>query len=193
MLLNKKTKFSVSETQIKEDIVTPDGDLLLKINIRYPDIKCAKNDPLAKYAKKFYGDISSAFLEFAKKELSKAALSAYKAGVETFLPYSAVMRYVVTLESKDYLSIMLDIAVSDGINPPSVERKTQVWERKYGSKCRHSDFISKKSLKAQVPETDKKLFDYELFVLREGGMEFFIRNSNSYSSVLIKVEETDKK
>ena len=193
MLLNRKTKFSVSERQIKEEIKTENGVLLLKINLRTPDIKCAKNDPLSKYAQKFYTNLSSEFFEFAKKELSKTALNAYKADSTSFVPYSALMRYEVTSEDKDYLSILQDIAVSDGKNPPSIERKTQVWERKRGTKCRCGDFISKKQLNACIPESLKKGFDYELFVLREGRIEFFVRNGKDYSRLVINREETEKK
>lgn len=193
MLLNRKTKFSLSEAQIKEEIKAPDGTLLLKINIRYPDIKCSKNDPLAKYAAKFYLNVSSAFSEFAKKELAKSALIAYNADKDKFSPYSAVMRYEVTLENADYLSVMLDIAVFDGRDSQSFDRKTQVWERKYGTKCRYTDFISKKQLVPHISETEKKRFDRELFVLREGLIEFFVRNGDGYSPVLINTEESDKK
>lgn len=193
MLLNRKTKFSISEAQIKEDVKAPDGTLLLKINIKYPSIKCAKKDPLSKYAVRFYVDVSSAFLEFAKKELIKTALNAYNADKENFSPYSAVMRYEVTLENQDYLSVMLDIAIFDGKNTSSLERKTQVWERKYGTKCKYTNFISKKQLLEHISETEKKRFDRDLFVLREGALEFFIRNGDGYSKILIKLEESDKK
>ncbi len=193
MLLNRKTKFSISETQIKEEVDAPDGTLLLKINIKHPNIKCAKKDPLSKYAVKFYIDVSSAFLEFAKKDLAKTALSAYNADKENFLPYSAVMRYEVTLENADYLSVMLDIAVFDGKNTSSFERKTQVWERKYGTKCKYTNFVPKKQLATHISETEKKRFDRDLFVLREGVLEFFIRNGDGYSKILMKLEESDKK
>lgn len=193
MLLTKKTKFSLSEAQIKEDILSDSGDLLLKINIRYPEIKCAKNDPLAKYAKGFYADIASSLAGFARKELVKTAINAYNADKGAFLPYAAVMRYEVTLENNDHLSVLLDISVSDGINRPSVERKTQVWERKNGTKCRYSDFVLKEDITALVPEGMKKRIDFGLFVLRVSGIEFFIPDTSGYIPLPIELKITDKK
>ncbi len=193
MLLTKKTKFSVSESQLKENVMSPDGVLLIKMNFRYPDIKCNKKDPLEKYAKRFYENIVSAFSDFVKKELSAIALSAYKSKPEQFLPYSALIRFEKTFLDENYLSMLLDISVSDGFNPPRLERKTQVWERKYGTKCRCSYFISKKQLESFVPEDDKKRIDRELFVLRDNGLEFFIRNDNVYTSFVVPSQKITKK
>ena len=53
--------------------------------------------------------------------------------------------------------------------------------------------ISKKELLPHISETEKKRFDRELFVLREGLIEFFVRNGDGYSQILIKLEESDKK
>lgn len=188
MLLTKKMKFSMTDSQIKEDILSKDGDLLLKINIKYPDIKCAKNDPLAKYAKGFYADIATSFHAFAKNELSKLAYNAYNTDKSIFLPYAAVMRYEVTLENSDYLSVLLDISVSDGIKSPSIERKTQVWERKNGTKCRYTDFFPKKYVDELFSNQTNKHNDYNLFVLTECGIEFFVQNGNNYNSITANIK-----
>lgn len=189
MLLTKKNKFRIDEGQIKEDVLSAEGELLLKINLRYPDIKCRKNDPMAVFARDFYPRIAKSFAEYAKSELFSVAQKARKAAPEGFLPFSAVMRYELTYEDERFLSVVLYISVSDGSGAPSAERKTQVWEREYGTKCKPTYFLSKKEIddfiKENLTEDDKKLFDREMFVLRESGLEFFVRKGGAYASVVI--------
>ncbi|MBO5870252.1 MAG: hypothetical protein J6Q89_05825 [Clostridia bacterium] len=197
MLLTKKTKFSVSESQIKEDVLSKDGILLLKINVKYPDIVCAKDDCLARYAKKFYADVSKAFVDFAKTELAKRALNSYNTDKDGFLPYSALMKYDVTLLSKDYLSVMFDLSVSDGKEILSVEKKTQVWERKNGTKCRCIDFLNKQEIDDVAKQSGIKQIDSDLFVLREDGLEFFVKKENKYfsfqfSDKVCKLKQTER-
>ena len=104
MLLTRKTIFSVCEAQIKEDVFSDDKILLLKINLKYPDVRCNKNDPLNKYAVPFYKKLADGFCDFAKNELLLSAKESYAISQDTFLPFAAVMKYEVTTESNEFLS-----------------------------------------------------------------------------------------
>lgn len=184
MLIKKKIRFYVDEKRVKEEITSENGEVLLKINMRYPEVVCPKKEPLAKDCAPFYENIANAFLHYAKTDLSGQAKRAYKASPDGFLPYSAVMLWEKTLENDDYLSVLFDISVSDGINPPSVQRKTQVWSRADGRKCKISDFLQKEKIK-ELTEAHKKQFNKELFVLRENAVEFFIYAEGVYKSCII--------
>lgn len=192
MLLTKKNKFTVDEGRIKEDVLSPEGKLLLKINLRYPDIKCRPRDAMAAYAKDFYLKLAVSFADYAKNELLKCAQSAYLLSPESFLPFSALMKYSITHEDESFLSIVQDISVSDGRSVPAVDRKTQVWEREYGTKCRLSYFVSKKEtdefIKENLKEEHKKRFERELFALRDGGLEFYLRGEDGYSSIFMPLD-----
>lgn len=183
MLLTKKNKFLITEAQIKEDLLAQNGDVLLKINIKYPDIRCGKNDPLNNYAVGFYNNLAKSFSNLAKTELLAAANTAYTANADTFLPYAAVIKYEMTLQNADFLSVITDISVSDGVSTPSLERKTQVWDRKNGTLCRMSDFIAKEKTEELIKKYGKTIKRNELFVLRDNNIEMFVANGNGYISI----------
>lgn len=192
MLFTKKVKFNISEKQIREELTAPDGNIVLRINLRYPDIICPKKDPLNINAVSFYKRLAEGFGTYARTELYKSALAEYKRAPEGFNAFSAVMRWEKTLENEKYISLFLDISVFNGGNIPFTERKTQVWDRTLGTKCRCSDFLPKKSFsffESYVGAENRKAFDRESFVLREDGYEFFFRAKGEYKSVVIPREE----
>ncbi len=195
MLFSKKTKFSVSEKQIKEDILSDNGMLLVRLNLRYPNITCPKRDPLIHNAVPFYPRLAEGIAYYARSDLKKAAMSAYNSSPDGFMPFSAVMRWEKTFENESYLSLLIDISVCDGIEPPMTERKTQVWERKFGTKCRFSQFFKSKSIdviKDYVGEENKKRFDRELFTLSENGAVFYLRDNGGYTSVEVPYTVSEK-
>lgn len=184
MLFTKKQKFSVNEGHIKEDMLSPDGTVVLKINLRYPEISCPKRDKLRINALPLYAKLSQGFAQYAKSELYKAALEKHAKMPEGFIPFSAVMRWEKTFEDDKYISFMIDVSVCDGETPPSFDRKTQIWEREQGTKCRSSHFFASKDA-IIIDDADKKMFDKELFVLRDDSFEFFIRQESGYKSLFL--------
>ena len=103
------------------------------------------------------------------------------------------MKYEITRLDEKYLSVITDLSVCDGVNPPSTERKTQVWERDFGTKCKAHYFMPKKDLLkllSEALEKDKfKKTDTELFVLRDGALEFFLREDGKYGSVTLSLQK----
>lgn len=188
MLFAKKIHFSVSEKQIKEEIKSAEGDTLLRINIRYPELICPKRDPLLRFALPFYKQFAENFAEYARRELIKTAQKAKNASADTFLPFAAVMRWEKTYENERFVSFFIDISVSNVNSPPVTERHTQVWERERGTKCRTSLFFEPETFESLfnslVGKERKKQFDRELFVLRENGLEFFLRTQGGYTPIL---------
>lgn len=193
MLFTKKDKFEIRTAQIKDEIKDASGNLLVRLNLRYPDIKCGKKDALSKFAKPFYKEFALAFEKYAKTELLALAEKANNASPDTFLPYSAVMKYEITQNDEDFVSVLQEISVSDGIALPCIERKTQVWERAHGSKCKISFFLPRReldgSLSDKLDKSARKSFDTSLFVLREGRLEFFMRSNQGYSSVTVPISQ----
>ncbi len=189
MLFTKKTRFSVTEKQIKEDICDQNGETVLKINLRYPEIKCDKRDPLLRDAVKFYPRFAEEFASCARNEFKKAALTSKEANSEGFVPFSALMNWENAFENEEYLCIVIDVSVSDGLFYLSSERKIQIWERAYGTKCRFSYFFKpdahKKIIEEFIKPENKKSFDRELFALRENGYEFHLRCSSGHYTYLI--------
>lgn len=191
MLFTKKMRFSIGEKQVKEELKSPEGVTALKINIRYPEIKCPPRDPLSVNAAPFYRRIAEGFAEYARSELAAIAFAASK--TEGFSPYSAVMTYEKCFEDDRYISFCTDISVSDGIEAPITERKTQVWERRFGTKCRFIDFFEPKAVKEIFESFDKRAVDRELFVMRDGCLEFFVKKDNGYESVFASFEKISGK
>ena len=191
MLFNKKNRFSISEKQIKEEIKSPEGIIALRLNLRYPELKCPARDPLSVNAVPFYKRIAEGFADYARHELAPVAFAASKS--EGFAPYSAVMTYEKCFDDEKYLSFFIDVSVSDGIEPPRIERKTQVWERKFGTKCRFVDFFEPKDACTIFEGVEKRAADRELFVMREGGLEFFIRKENRYEPIFASFEKISQK
>jgi len=193
MLFNKKTRFQLTEKQIKEEIKNNEGTVLLRINLRYPEIKCPKSDPMSKQAQGFYAEIAKGFAEYAKGDLLSAAKTVCKAKKEEFQPFSALMKYEITLENSEYLSILTEFSVSDGLNPPFTERQTQVWSRSSGTKCSFSQLCRKEKLKARLDEllekSEKRYFDKELFVLRESTVDFHLLQKDGYRTISIPKDE----
>ncbi len=189
MLFTKKNRFLVNEKQFKEDLLDEKNELLLKINLRYPEIKCKRKDVLSGSCATLYPKMADALIHNAKSELRKAAAEAKKANPDGFLPFAVLMNFENVFESERLLCIIVDISVSDGRNPPEIERKIQIWEREFGTKCRFSYFFkhdSHKKIKQDfVPEELQKGFDRELFAYREDGFEFHIRRKNGYRTVML--------
>lgn len=193
MLLTKKKSFSVEEATIKREVKGEDGACLVRINIRYPDIACGKKDPLSIFARDFYKNVAEAFCKYAETELYKRAKTVYESDKDGFLPFSAVMKYEITALDERLFSVYTDMAVSDGRNEPSVERKAQVWERDFGTKCKAQYFMPKKVLHEKLSEIlekdELKRIDPELFVMRDGALEFFLRENGKYRSVSIPLQK----
>lgn len=196
MLFTKKIKFSLIEKQIKEEILSEDGKPLLKLNLKYPEIQCPKKDPLRKNALPFYQRLAEGLLHYAKNDFLKSAKRAFE-GSESFMPFSVVMRWTKTHESEKYLSILIEISFSDGKSEPMYERKTQIWERKFGTKCRFSDFFDTKNIPhlidTYIGSEHKKRFERDTFTLNEDRFEFFIRDGNGYLQKSIPISESINK
>lgn len=197
MLFTKKNKFSLGEAQIKEELLSKDGKPLLKINLKCPEIQANARESLAVFAKGFYQKLINSFAEYAKSELLREAENAYNDSPEDFLPYSALISYNVTYLDERFLSVVTDISVSDGRGALTRERKTQVWEREYGTKCKFSYFINKKALDSvleeALPDMPKRNIDRDLFALTEKGMVVYIKNGDGYSEILVPNEKNTEK
>lgn len=176
MLFNKKSRFSVAEKQIKEELLSPDDTPILRINLRFPQITCSKKDPLYKTAGVLYPRVADEFFKYAKSVLYNIALASYSQDAANFAPFAALINWENTYEDNKHLSIMLNISVSDGRNTPNGEIKTQVWQKDNGKKCKLQDFIPKsllQSLAADFPSLTKKTYSTDNFILRQNGIEVF--------------------
>ncbi len=176
MLFNKKIKFSISESQIKEDFCADDKTVVLRVNLRFPQITCPKTDPLFKTAMPFYKSLGSGFYDYCKNGLFPIALKTYKENSDLFSPYSAIMRWENTFTDGGYISVIQKISVSDGNTPPITDIKTQVWQRQNGRKCKIWDFVSKDDLPEilkQYPALNKKTLNLNLFTLRDQYIEVY--------------------
>ncbi len=194
MLLTKKKSLCIEDSVIKRE-VTDEGICLVKINLRYPEIVCGKKDCLQLFARDFYKSLAESFEKYAANELLKKAKAAYSADPNSFNAFSALMKYEITRLDEKFLSVVTDISVCDGINPPSIERKTQVWERSFGTKCKAHYFMPKKELLKALSDVlgkdGLKRLDPELFVLRDGNMEFFLREEGKYRAVTLPLQKND--
>lgn len=192
MLLTKKKSFCIEEATVKREVLD-NGICLVRINLRYPNLVCGKKDCMQLFAKDFYKNLAESFEKYAADELSKKAKELYNENPEGFSPFSALMKYDITRFDEKYLSVITDLSVCDGVNPPSTERKTQVWERDFGTKCKAHYFMPKKDLHkllSEALEKDKfKKTDIELFVLRDGALEFFLREDGKYGSVTLSLQK----
>lgn len=183
-MLFMKKRFGVVENHIKEDIKDVDGATLIRLNLRCPEMVCSESDPMARYARRLYSELSKGFADYARGELAVAATRAYKACGEGFVPFSALMSYFLTLDDGRFLSVVVDISVSDGIGRPYIARKTQVWDRTRGLKCDVDRFLSKETLKGFVKslsEGERKAFDRSLFSVDADGVCFYMPVDGHYS------------
>lgn len=192
MLLTKKKSFCIEEATIKREVT--DGEIcLVKINLRYPEIVCGKKDCMQLFAKDFYKNIAESFEKYAADELSKKAKELYNANPEGFAPFSALMKYEITRLDEKFLSVITDISVCDGVNPPGIERKTQVWERNFGTKCKAHYFMPKKEMFKKLSELlekdELKKIDLEIFALRDDSLDFFLRENGNYRSVTLSLQK----
>ena len=173
MFFSKKERLSIEETCVKKDLAASDNKVLVKINLRAPDIRCAsKKDPLLRRAKPFYDSLVSTLLACAENEIFKAATAKFAADPDA-RPAAAVMNWRITYLSDKYASFITDISVSDGANA-EFRRRTQIWDRESGQRVTFSFLPEKARLAAKralYPEGKAK--DPETFALCEEGIEFF--------------------
>ncbi len=197
MLFTKKIKFSLIERQIKEELLSDNGTPLLKLNLKYPEIQCHKKDPLRKNAFEFYKRLAEGLEHYAKNDFLKTAKIAKSSSESVFVPYSVVMRWENTFESEKYLSILIEISISDGRNEPFKERKTQVWERKFGTKTHFSEFFDRKDIprfiESYIGAENKKRFERDVFTLRDDRFEFHLRDGSGYIIRSIPASESINK
>ncbi len=193
MLFKKKTRFEITDGLIKEEI-KDESTVLVKLNIRYPEIRCKERDPLSHNAVGFYKRVAENLAYYGKSELLTVARTEKEQSADSFMPYSVCMRYDVTYLSDEYLSVLLHISVSDGNCTPQTEKKAQVWERKFGTKCKPTYFMSKKELEKRL--LDQGLEDMKArslpdnFILRERGYEFLLENGKE---IILRYTEEDEK
>lgn len=190
MLFTKKKQFSLTEKQIKQEMSNPEGKAVLRINLRYPCLQCPKNHKLALTAEPFYNKLAEGFKEYAENELLKLATAAEKQSPEDFLPFSALMRFENTFETEKYLSILLDVSVSNGKEEPKTERTTQVWDKTTGLKLGFEDFLTSRSVNELLNSKDKetkKAFNRRLFTLHNGFCRFYLKNRSGYSFLDVQI------
>ncbi len=196
MLFTKRKQFRLLNEQIKEEIASPNGEVVLKINLRYPKIQCPKGDKMAVYAKPLYEKIALGLCQYAKTELYKKALETYSAQPQGFAPFSAVMSWENTYIDENYLSVLLDISIGNSNGIASTQKKTQVWDRKSGVMCTANDFLSADALKELKRDCAKKdegvCFHKELFLLREGTIQFLLMKEGGYVPLSLPYEISQK-
>lgn len=185
-MLFSKSRPALTDGTKRETLCDPDGRELIKVNLHYPDIGGKSRDPLMRNAAPFYKRTAESLVSLAKNELLPIASAA--SAREGFLPFGVTMRWEKTFEDEKYLSVILDISVFDGISPSPPERQTQVWEKKFGLKCSWAHFFlsdAKKELSSLVCPENEKSFEREMFVLRDGGIEFFVRSRSGEGGVFL--------
>lgn len=189
MLFTKKTRFSITEKQLKEELRDENGEILVKMNLRYPEIRCSKKDVLHRNCAKLYPKMAESFADYVKNELKKIALKSKKESPDVFLPFSALMKWENVFDDEKFLCIITDISVSDGKNAPETDRKIQIWDREFGTVCRFCYFFENGAKKVIHEEflTDetRKSFDKELFALTKDGFEFHIKCKNGFRTFLL--------
>ncbi len=189
MLFTKRNELTVAEGQIKQDVFFADGTAAVRVNLKFPDFKCKKANKLSLFAAPFYKSVSNAILEYSENDFKKAAFKNYSESKESFIPYSAVMHWENSFESTEYISIILEVSFSYG-DKKSKERSFQVWSKRDGKKCLYTDFLTKDKIKEITSKLQKdqlKRFNKNAFALRDGYLEFFIKNSEDYTSVRVDI------
>ncbi len=183
MLFTKKKVFSLTEKQIKKDILSPDGEVILKINLRYPQLNCPKGDPLLQNAAPFYERFAESLLYYAERDLKEEALK--NKGSE---PHSVYLRWESPFCDEKYLSVLLEVGISLGDGQLKCQRKAQVWERKFGTKCTLNEFFTKerqRELKREMKEKYGDGFDIQLFLKDSDGYSFYIPSERGFLSVSV--------
>lgn len=183
MLFTKKKVFSLTEKQIKRDILSPEGEVVLKINLRYPQLNCPKGDPLLQNAAPFYERFAESLLFYAERDLKEEALK--NRGAE---PYSIYLRWESPYCDEKYLSVFLEVGISLGDGNIKCQRKSQVWERKFGTKCPLKEFFTKErqnELKSEMKEKYGESFDIQLFLKTAEGYCFYIPSERGFQSVSV--------
>lgn len=181
MLFTQKSRECAESKHIKEDVRDKDGRIILKINVKYPEIKLKKKDTLMRNAAPFYVRTAENFLFFLRNDFAKLALKASES--ENFVPFGACMNWKKYFEDDRFVSFALKISLFDGKNPVNNEILCQTWERKFGLKCPFSYFFGKDAkkeiIKKYFPESKEKI-SFDRFVLCENGFVFFISKGNGY-------------
>ncbi len=176
MLIKTRKKLTVTSGTVQRTLLSKDEKELVRLNLHYPEIKGSDRHPLMRNAAPFYGRTVQNLTLLAQKELVPLAEKNKRS--EGFRPFGVSMEWENTYEDEKYLSILLTVSVFDGQNPPMPQKLTQVWEKKFGLKCPFSHFFvseAKGFFCDVLGAENKKLFEKEQFVLRQGGVEFFVR------------------
>lgn len=180
MIFALKSRESVTEKQVKEEIKDKNGRVILKINLKFPEIKVKKKDPLMYNAAPFYQRTAENFLFFLKNDFLKLAFDASEK--EDFAPYGACMNWKKFYEDERFLSIVLKISLFDGKATVGNEILCQTWEKKFGLKCPFSYFF-KKGAKKEIEKTlfkeKNEKISSDLFTLAENGFVFFVSDGKS--------------
>ncbi len=188
MLFSKKKVYAIGEKVYKEHLKDKEQEVLVIINLRLPQIQCPKKDPLLKKAVPFYEKLGEGFFEFAKTQLFETATLSKKSQNQDFKPFGAISYYEITEDNSDYLSVLIDFSVSDGMSPPISQRKTQVWNKKTGSLCKITDFINKKQVENTIGKENIRKWQKDLFLLCDGKIKTFIRDKDNLTEILLTAE-----
>lgn len=109
----------------KNEYLSKSGELLVKSAVTLPHF--TEDGRFAEKANTFYGGISRNFGVFCEKKLKKRALKR-PPGLQN-APFGAVMKAKVTYADEEYVSVIIDTFLFDGVKRGGTARVAQVWNR----------------------------------------------------------------
>ncbi|MBO4277511.1 MAG: hypothetical protein J5925_03835 [Clostridia bacterium] len=195
MLFAKKERFTVGEVCVKKELRGENGETLVKLNLRAPEIKSGdRREPLLRHAAPYYAQLLPALERFAETDLLAAAKTALPRSPETFLPFGVCMSWEQTYISQYNVSFYTEVSVTDGTNAEKT-RRTQIWDRKTGQRRVFYDFFLPGAdlyISRLISGSESmRRTDRELFVLRPGGAEFFRRENGGYSAFAVPFKQME--
>ena len=127
----------------EKSVIKTDGVPAVLTNITLPSLPEACREPYAKNFGKYYAVLKSAFLKFAGTALKKESCAALSEGKP---PYGAVLKSVISHETKQIISVFTDAQITDG-NGRRVYRTVQLWRKSDGALLRFADVFQKNAVK----------------------------------------------
>lgn len=166
---------TVTEKRIKNKIVTGET-VAVVLDIKYPFFESERHGVLCKKMNKFYFDVAE---KFSHNTSSRLLRKIKLKGNSQRLPVSLSMRYTVALCNEKIVSVVIDLALSDG-TVTKTRRFSQMWS------TQKKDIVFLRELLRTDRGSRKKIFSYVSSVARDNGKNPAFGYYDGFAKKLIK-------
>ncbi len=147
--------------------ITKENIRLMEINIEYPSIKALPDEKIKERINNFYRRIAESYAAFCERSAERINIREFTSSFSKHM--GGTMKYMVSLNSYEYLSIVCECSFYDGYFKRK-SRISQTWRLSDGIMLPHTYFLKREGLNHKMLK--RKIGDIVTEKIREDVNDF---------------------